>query len=107
MQNNKVLDIKLYRYDDILFGKVLFCDKTLGLRDSDENIKFVENQGFGLIGGVLWIPINEYIHNTTFTEKYDDMTVAVSTANKLRGSIGKLNNNYYIEFEDTKIDEIM
>lgn len=93
---NKKLEIELFRYENLLFGKVLHMDEDLrgtGLLYSGNSIKIESRAIPALEGGILYLRgVGEEEDNCAFFEKYRSNEEAFEMANRIQCGINYINN---------------
>lgn len=93
---NKKLEIELFRYENLLFGKVLHMDESLrgtGVLYSEDSIKIESRAVPALEGGVLYLRgVGEDEDNCAFFEKYRSNEEAFEMANRIQRGINYINN---------------
>lgn len=98
---NKKLDIELFRYENLLFGKVLHMDEDLrgtGTLYARDLIKIESRASPALEGGILYLRgVGEEEDNCVFFEKYSSNEKALEMANKIQCGINYINNGEPID----------
>lgn len=92
----KKLEIELYRYDNLVFGKILYQDESI--RD---NVKIVEKNGFSirsfaypeLVENSLYIRgINDKNDHNIFYYQFLDKKTAIQTCKKIVDCVDLMNS---------------
>ena len=117
MENKKILEIELFRYDTLVFGKQLYQDDTIFKKNDFEYIK----NGFSIYSA-LFPGLNRntlYIKGSTSTKDnyvfYDITTTeeeAIKLTEKIKVTVEALNKEYSTKKTDktdilSKIEKIM
>lgn len=93
---NKKLEIELFRYENLLFGKVLYMDEDLrgvGALYAEGSIRIESRAVPALEGGVLYLRgESEEEDNCAFSEKYKSNKEALEMANRIQRGINCINN---------------